>query len=123
MEGIVKVISPNSSLRSYILTLPERSVNKLRKFIRVLFQENNASDLYQKLLTTCQGPKETSQQFVLRLLDARSKALFPSKEEGNQQEYGTHLDQNVFLKALETGLRDENLLTSIRPVLRPVAMG
>ena len=34
------------------------------------------------------------------------------------QEYGTHLVQNVFLKAFETGLRDKNLLTNIRPVDR-----
>ena len=118
MEGVVKAISPNSSLRSYILTLPERSLSKLRKILRVFFQEKNTSDLYQELLTTCQGPKETSQQFFMRLLDARNKVLFASKEEGSEEEYGTHLVQNAFLKALETGLRDENLLTNIRPLLR-----
>ena len=91
VEGVIKAMSPKSSLRSYILTLPECSLSKLRKILRVFFQEKNGSDLYQELLTTCHGPKETSQQFLLRLLYARNKVLFASKEEGREQEYGTHL--------------------------------
>ena len=118
VEAVIKAISPNSSLRSYILTLPERSLDKLRKILRVFYQEKNASDLYQELLTTCQGTKETAQQYLLRALDARNKVLFASKEEDNGHDYSQLLVQNAFLKAFETGLRDEGLLVNIRPVLR-----
>ena len=118
VEAVIKAISPNSSLRSYILTLPERSLDKLRKILRVFYQEKNASDLYQELLTTCQGTKETAQQYLLRALDARNKVLFASKEEDNGQDYSHFLVQNAFLKAFETGLRDEGLLVNMRPVLR-----
>ena len=36
VEAVIKAISPNSSLRSYILTLPERSPDKLRKILSIL---------------------------------------------------------------------------------------
>ena len=104
-------------LRTYILTLPERNLNKLCKILGVFFQKKNATDSYQGLLGTCQGLKETSQPFLLWLLDARNKILFVSKEGDSQKECGTHLVQNAFQKALETGLRDENFLTKVLPVL------
>ncbi len=98
VEAVIKAISPNSSLRSYILTLPERSLKKLRKILRVFYQERNAADLYQELVITCQGSKETPQQYLLRALDARNKVLFAGKEEGNGQDYSHQLVQNAFLK-------------------------
>ncbi len=118
VKAVIKAISPNSSLRSYILTLPERSLKKLRKILRVFYQERNAADLYQELVTTCQGSKETPQQYLLRALDARNKVLFAGKEEGNGQDYSHQLVQNAFLRTFETGLRDETILVNIRPLLR-----
>ena len=41
-DAIIKSISPNSSLRNYILTLPQRSLGKLRSILRVFFQEKTA---------------------------------------------------------------------------------
>ena len=117
-DGIIKSISPHSSLRNYILTLPDRSLAKLRKFLRVFFQEKTAADLFQELVTTCQGPKESAQQFLLKILDARNKVYFATQEENTQAEYSTTLVQKSFLKSFETGLRDENLVTNLRPLLR-----
>ena len=42
-KAIIKLISPHSSLRNYVLTLPDRSLAKLRKVLRVFFQEKNCS--------------------------------------------------------------------------------
>ena len=117
-DGIIKSISPHSSLRNYILTLPDRSLAKLRKFLRVFFQEKTAADLFQELVTTCQGPRETAQQFLLKILDARNKVYFATQEENTQAEYSAALVQKSFLKSFETGLRDENLVTNLRPLLR-----
>ena len=114
VEAIIKSISPHSSLRNYVLTLPDRSLAKLRKVLRVFFQEKTAAELYQDLVNTCQQPKESIQQFLLRLLDFRNKVIFASQEE-SQFEYSLKLVQNTFLKSLETGLRDEGLVTNLRP--------
>ena len=118
VDAIIKAISPHSSLRNYVLTLQDRSLVKLRKILRVFFQEQNASELYQQLLTTFQHPKETAQQFLLRILDTRNKVMFASREEGTEVQYSEQLVQGAFLKAFEIGLRDESLLINMRPSLR-----
>ncbi len=117
-DAIIKSISPHSSLRNYILTLPDRSLSKLRPILRVFFQEKTAADLFQELVTHCQAPTETAQQFLLRTLDARNKVLFATQEENVQAEYTNQLVQKSFLKSFETGLRDETLVTNLRPSLR-----
>ena len=59
-----------------------------------------------------------AQKFLLRLLDSRNKVFFASQEEGSQFEYSQKLVQNTFIKSLETGLRDEALVTNLRPTLQ-----
>ena len=118
VEAVIKAISPHSTLRNYVLTLPDCSLAKLRKILGVFFQEKTSAELYQDLVTTCQQPKESAQQFLLRLLDSRNKVLFASLEEGSQFEYSQKLVQNTFIKSLETGLRDEALVTNLRPPLQ-----
>ena len=70
------------------------------------------------MVTTVQEPKETAQQFLLRLLDARNKVFFATREEHAESEYSSQLVEKSFLKASESGLRDENLVTNLRPFLR-----
>ena len=118
VEAVVKAISPHSTLRNYVLTLPDRSLAKLCKILVVFFQEKTSAELYQDLVTTCQQPKESAQQFLLGLLDSRNKVLFASQEEGSQFEYSQKLVQNTFIKSLETGLWDEALVTNLRPTLQ-----
>ena len=118
VEAIIKSISPHSSLRNYVLTFPDRSLAKVRKVLRVFFQEKSAAELYQDLVNTCQQPKESAQQFLLRLLDFRNKVIFASQEEESQFEYSLKLVQNTFLKSLKTDLRDEGLVTNLRAHLR-----
>ena len=118
VQAVIKAISPHSTLRNYVLTLPDRSLAKLRKILRVFFQEKTSAELYQDLVTMSQQPKESAQQFLLRLLDSRNKVLFASQEEGSQFEYSQKLVQNTFIKSLETGLRGEALVTNLRPTLQ-----
>ena len=118
VKAVIKAISAHSTLRNYVLTLPDHSLAKLRKILRVFFQEKTSAELYQDLVTMCQQPKESAQQFLLRLLDSRNKVLFASQEEGSQFEYSQKLVQNTFIKSLETGLRDEALVTNLRPTLQ-----
>ena len=84
----------------------------------MFFREKTSAELYQDSVTTCQQPKESAQQFLLRLLDSRNKVFFASEEEGSQFEYSHKFVQNTFIKSLETGLRDEALVTNLRPTLQ-----
>ena len=66
----------------------------------------------------CWSPKESTQKFLFRALDLRNKVLFVSQEDDSKFDYGFSLVQNTFLKSLETGLRDDILITNPRPILR-----
>ena len=117
VDAVIRSIAPHSSLRSYVETLPDLNLGKLRKILRIHFREKTASELYQNLSIICQKPKEPPLQFLLRALDLRNKMLFASQESDSQFDYGSQLIQNTFLKAFETGLRDDILATNLRPIL------
>jgi hypothetical protein len=118
VDAVIRAISPHTSLRSYIETMPDLGLPQLRKILRIHYCEKTASELYQQLTTMCQKPKESVQQFLLRIMDARNKVVFAGKEADTDFNYGSQLIQNTFLKAFETGIRDEYLITSLRPILR-----
>ena len=44
---VIKAISPRSTLRNYVLTLPDRSLAKFGKILHVFFQEKTSAELYQ----------------------------------------------------------------------------
>ena len=118
MRQLSKPYHPTAPLE--IMCLPYQTVHwqNCAKILRAFFQEKTSTELYQDLVTTCQQPKESAQQFLLRLLDSRNKVLFALQEEGSQFEYGQKLVQNTFIKSLETGLRDEALVTNLHPTLQ-----
>ena len=118
VDAVIRAISLHSSLRSYVETLNDLSLPKLRKILRVHYREKSASELYQHLATIFQQPKETAQQFLLRALDLRNKVGFTSKESECEVQYDEPLIQKTFNKSFETGLRDDILAANLRPILR-----
>ena len=118
VDAVIRAISLHSSLRSYVETLSNLSLPKLRKILRVHYREKSASELYQQLATIFQHPKETAQQFLLRALDLRNKVGFASKESDCEVHYDEPLIQKTFIKSFETGLRDDILAANLRPILR-----
>ena len=66
----------------------------------------------------CQSPKQSPQKFLFRALDLQNKVLFVSQKDDFKFDYGFLLIQNTLLKSLETGLRDDILVTNLRPILR-----
>ena len=51
-------------------------------------------------------------------MDTHNGVFFASKEERFEAQYSTQLVEKSFLKVFESGLRDENLVTNLRPFLR-----
>ena len=119
VDAVTRAISPHRSLRSYVETLSELSLARLRRILRVHYREKTASEAYQQLATVCQQSSgESPQQFLLRALDLRNKVNFASKESDCEFNYGASLIQKTFVKSFETGLRDDILASNLRPTLR-----
>ena len=97
VDAVIHAVSLHSSLRSYVETLNDLSLPKLRKILRVHYREKSASELYQLLATIFQQPKETAQQFLLRALDFRNKVGFASKESECEVQYDDPLVQKTFV--------------------------
>jgi hypothetical protein len=96
IDAVIRAISLHSSLRSYVETLNDLPLPKLRKILRVHYREKSASELYQQLATNFQHPKETAQQFLLCALDLRNKGGFASKESDCE----VHCDEPLISKIL-----------------------
>lgn len=118
VDAVIRAISPHSSLRSYVETLSDLSLAKLRRILRVHYREKAASEVYQQLATVCQQSNESPQQFLLRALDLRNKVNFASQESDSEFNYGPTLIQKTFVKSFETGLRDDILASNLRAALR-----
>ena len=86
------------SLPSYIETKPDLSLPQLPKVLRIHYCEKTASELYQQLTTMCQTPKESMQQFLLRIMDARNKVVFTSKEADADFKYGSKFAKHIAKK-------------------------
>ena len=117
VDAVICAISPHSSLRSYVETLSDLSLSKLRRILRVHYREKAASEIYQQLATVCQLSSESPQQFLLRALDLRNKVNFASQESDCEFNYGLSLIQKTFVKSFETGLRDDILASNLRTTL------
>ena len=118
VDAVIRAISPHSSLRSYVETLNDLSLAKLRRILRVHYREKAASEVYQQLATVCQQSNESPQQFLLRALDLRNKVNFASQESDCEFNYGLSLIQKTSVKSFETGLRDDILASNLRATLR-----
>ena len=118
VDAVIRAISLHSSLRSYVETLANLSLAKLRKILLVHYREKSASELYQGLATIFQDANESPQQFLLRALDRRNKVTFASKESDCEVQYDEPLIQKTFMKSFETGLRSDILAANLRPILR-----
>ena len=118
IEAIIKSMKPGLQLRSYIETLRDLTLPRLRQILRSHYKEKSGTQLYQELATMCQGPKESPETFLLRALDLRQKILFASQEADTNLKYDPDLVQGMFLRTIETGLRDDNILMKLRPILQ-----
>ena len=64
------------------LTLPQ-----LRRILRSHYNKKVALTSYQELSTAVQHPKESAQEYLMRLINLRQKILFTSKEDKSPVKY------------------------------------
>ena len=65
-----------------------------------------------------QLPNETPQEFLVRALECREKIILCSQEDKSSVKYDPRLIQSLFLRTVETGLRDESIGIKLRTFLR-----
>jgi len=73
--GVIKAISPDNPLRTYLESKPDLNVESLIKIMRSHFKEKDATSLFNELANTSQSVSESSQEFVIRLMSLRQKNL------------------------------------------------
>lgn len=117
-DAVIKAIVPSMQLRSYLESLSDLTLSRLRCILRSHFQEKSATELYQQHTTIVQEPQESPQSFLIRALDLRQKVLFASKEAGAKIKYDESLVQSLFLHSLETGLQQETVRAKLRHFLQ-----
>ncbi|CAB3993872.1 Hypothetical predicted protein [Paramuricea clavata] len=120
VDGVIRAINGGMVLRSYVETYKDLSLERLRKILRNHYDVKSATELYQSLASICQGSKETPQEFLMRALDLRQKILFSSTQDESEDTlvYENDHIQKLFLRAVETGLQDENVRVRVRGYLR-----
>ena len=99
-------------MRSYLESIKELSLDRLRKILRSHCGVKNTTELYQSLASICQGGKETPQAFLMRALDLRQKILSASQKGEDSLKYNARQIKQLFCRTVETGIRNK-----LRPYL------
>lgn len=109
VEAVVKAISPGLSLRGMLEMKNGPTLVQLRRILKSHYKEENASELYQKLINISQNSKETPQNFLFRAIELKDRLLFVSQGESSDEHFGTELIQKKFLRSVGTRLRSDHI--------------
>ena len=115
-EAVIKSISPDLPLRSYLEGKQTMDIASLSKILRSHIKEPNSTALFSQLSNSRQTSTESAQEYVIRLMSLHQKVLFFSCEETCS--YSFDLIQNRFVHAVLVGLRNENIRNELRSILK-----
>lgn len=118
VEGVIRAISAGARLRNYLEGKDELTLSELKQVLQSHFKEQTPTELYKKLCNLTQGTNETATEFLMRALDLKQKVISASGEE-DEVPYDDSLVERMFIHALATGIRDDNIRHRLRPVLKP----
>ena len=114
--AVRRAVAPASSLRNYLDSKPDMSLEQTLKFIRSAMKEKSSTELFQELNNTKQLQGEDAQKFVLRIMDLRERVMVASTGEGDIS-YDKGLVQAMFLHTIRTGLQDDAIKLRLEPFL------
>ena len=120
VDAIITMV-PGLPLRAYLETKPALNLPVLRRLLCSHYCEKEATELYHDLTRAVQDPKESPQEFLLRMLALRQKILFASQEADAAFTYDSTLVQGMFLHSLLTGIANENIKGDLKPLLQDVS--
>ena len=121
VNAVIKAITPELYLRNVLETIDNVTLDRLMKFLQSHFVDRNSLVLSQHLTSLTQGQQESATKFICRTMSLRQKLVLASKSLAPEISYDEHLAQKLFLKAVETDLSSESILSEIKPLLRDPA--
>ena len=113
--AIKKSIAASSHLRTYFDAAEKMELNKMLGMLRDFYQEKSASELFAELGQLCQNSQEKSTDFLLRAMQVRQRTTAAALAEGDL--YNKKLVQSTFVRAVETGIREESIRAQLAPHL------
>ena len=116
-DAVIEGISSEQSLRSMLEGKWDLTVPKLRRFLRVHFEEKEATQVYKELTKLSQGRGQKVKEFVMDAIGLRDKILFASTEAGNRFNYPEELVRSTCWHTVVTGIRDDNVKNEVKAVL------
>ena len=105
VEAVIRAVSPNLKLRSYLEMIQDLSLSLLRQIMKAHFKQKSATELYQELSVLHQEASESPQDFLARALNLKQQIIFMSNTLDGSIKYEPSLVQALFLHVIETGLQ------------------
>jgi hypothetical protein len=117
IDGVIRAIPASSGLRNYLESRRDLGLGTLRGILRAHYLEKSATELYRELGAAAQGQKESSSDFLMRILDIRNKIVFSSQEHSSELKYDPKLVHGLFVRTVDTGLQDQAVRQEFRSTL------
>jgi hypothetical protein len=114
LAGVMNAIAAGSNLKGYLETKENLTVESLLNILGSHFHEKDSSAAFTELATASQGKDQTAYDFCMSVLILRQSVLTLSREEGCP--YNIQLLNKRFLDTLDTGLRNPNIRSELRPL-------
>ncbi|XP_043970233.1 v-maf avian musculoaponeurotic fibrosarcoma oncogene homolog Gb isoform X1 [Gambusia affinis] len=117
IEAVVRAISPGLPLRDMLEIKTDLTIAQLRTILKGHYKEDSSTDLYHRLINITQDSNESPQNFLFRAIELKERLLAASREPGSEEDYGPELIQKKFLRAVGTGLINDNVKHQLKNFL------
>lgn len=117
IEAVVRAISPGLPLRDMLEIKTDLTIAQLRTILKGHYKEDSSTDLYHRLINITQDSNESPQNFLFRAIELKERLLAASREPGSEGDYGPELIQKKFLRAVGTGLINDNVKHQLKNFL------
>ena len=114
--GIIKSIKTGTSMKKYFENAYHVSDDDFLKMLRSYYKVQDATTLFNQLVSAAQEPKEGEMDFVMRLMDLRNQVISLSEAEGCA--FNREMVYQKFVHALSVGFTDDTIRLELRHVLK-----
>ena len=117
IEEVIRITSPDISLRGLLEGKLDLTLAKLRKLLRVHFHEQGASKLFTELTNAVQTGSQGATEFATDLINLSQRILFVSKEADSEVQFNEGAVKTQLVRSLLSGLRNNNIRNELKPLL------
>ena len=114
--AVIKAIKAGTSMKKYFEGAYEIDDQEFTKMLRSYYKVQDATTLFNQMVSSAQEPNEMEMDFVLRLMDLRNNIITLSKEEGCP--FDETMVRKKFVHALSVGFTEDIVRLELRNVLK-----